>query len=122
MFDPPAEGYKRMLAMANDFRPTLIVLAYGGNESFAGPAGLDRFVDQYRKLVADLKPTGARFAFLLPVDMEPATTVDPQLALSFNSGVVLYREAIRKLAQADGAPVIDLTQPRPRRKASPDSR
>jgi len=111
MFDAPAEGYKRMLAMSADFNPTLIILAYGGNESFAGPAGLDRFLVQYKKLLEDLRKPGVRFAFLLPVDMEPASTVDPELAISFNKGVVAYRDAIRKLADAENAPVIDLTKP-----------
>jgi lysophospholipase L1-like esterase len=111
MFDSPAEGYKRMLAMAQDFKPTLIILAYGGNESFAGPAGLEPFAGQYQKLIGDLKATGARFAFLLPVDMEPASTVDPKLAIAFNKGVVEYRNAIRKIAEAESAPVIDLSKP-----------
>lgn len=110
MFDSPAEGYKRMLAMAQDFKPTLIVLAYGGNESFGGQAGLEKFVEQYRKLIADLRPTGARFAFLLPVDMEPASTVDPQLATTFNKGVIPYRDAIRKLAGDEKSSVIDLSK------------
>jgi lysophospholipase L1-like esterase len=110
MFDSPAEGYKRMLAMAQDFKPTLIILAYGGNESFAGSAGLQQFVDQYRKLIGDLKAPGARFAFLLPVDMEPASTVDPKLAVAFNKGVVAYRDAIRKIADGESAPVIDLSK------------
>ncbi|HVJ88039.1 MAG TPA: SGNH/GDSL hydrolase family protein, partial [Caulifigura sp.] len=111
MFDPPAEGYKRMLAMAGDFKPTVIILAYGGNESFAGPAGLDRFITQYRKLVSDLKATGARFAFLLPVDMEPESTIDPALAKAFNKGVIAYRDAIRAFAAELQAPVIDLSKP-----------
>ena len=111
MFDPPAEGYKRMLAMAVDFKPTLIILAYGANESFAGPPGIDRFLTQYRKLVDDLKSTGARFAFLLPVDMEPDSTVDPQLAKNFNKGVIAYRGAIRGLAADLKAPIIDLSKP-----------
>ncbi len=111
MFDPPAEGYKRMLVMAKEFQPTLIILAYGGNESFAGPAGLEPFLEQYRKLVSDLQETQARFAFLLPVDMEPASTVEPALAESFNRGVLPYREAIRQLAAEMQAPVLDLTKP-----------
>jgi lysophospholipase L1-like esterase len=111
MFDSPAEGYKRMLAMARDYKPTLIILAYGGNESFAGPDGVQKFVDQYQKLIADLKGSDARFAFLLPVDMEPASTVDPKLAVAFNNDVVAYRDAIRKIADGEKAPVIDLTKP-----------
>jgi lysophospholipase L1-like esterase len=111
MFDPPAEGYKRMLAMAQDFKPTLIILAYGGNESFAGPAGLATFIEQYGKLIGDLKGTGARFAFLLPLDMEPASTVDPQLAAEFNKGLGPYRDAIRKIAADLNAPLVDLSTP-----------
>jgi lysophospholipase L1-like esterase len=111
MFDPPAEGYKRMLAMAGDFKPTVIVLAYGANEAFGGPDNLDRFIKQYRTLVNDLKPTGARFAFLLPTDMEPAAAVDPKLARMFNEWRQLYREAIRKLAADLQSPIIDLSRP-----------
>jgi lysophospholipase L1-like esterase len=122
MFDSPAEGYKRMLAMAADFKPTLIILAYGGNESFGGTVELERFAGQYRRLVDDLKATAPRFAFLLPVDMEPASTVDPQLAIAFNKGVMPYRDAIRKLAAEKNAPVIDLSRPSSEEAAIPGQR
>jgi lysophospholipase L1-like esterase len=111
MFDAPAEGYKRMLDMVKEFKPTLIVIAYGGNESFGGPAKLEAFVAQFKKLLGDLKTPEVRFAFVLPVDMEPAATPIRGSAAAFNKGVVPYREAVRKLAAESDSPVIDLATP-----------
>jgi lysophospholipase L1-like esterase len=111
MFDPPEQGYARMIDLAKEQKPTLIILAYGANEAFAGPSGIDRFVSQYRKLVGDLQPTGARFAFLLPMDMDASAAPAEGIAQAYNQNVETYRAAIRELAKDLGAPVIDLSKP-----------
>ncbi|MBQ16976.1 MAG: hypothetical protein CMJ65_07620 [Planctomycetaceae bacterium] len=54
LFDPPAKGYQRMLAHVKRLKPTVLVLGYGSNESFAGAKGLPRFLEQYRRLISDL--------------------------------------------------------------------
>ncbi|MAG92828.1 MAG: hypothetical protein CMJ48_03665 [Planctomycetaceae bacterium] len=66
IFDPPAKGYARMLEHVARLKPTVIVLAYGSNESFAGKAGLKAFEEQLQKLVTDLSATGARFVLVSP--------------------------------------------------------
>jgi lysophospholipase L1-like esterase len=111
MFDPADQGYARTLELATAQKPTLIILAYGGNEAFAGEPGLSRFLEQYRKLVSDLSKTGARFAFLLPIDMDPAACPSPSEAEHYNQLVETYRKAIRDLAHELKAPVIDLSHP-----------
>ena len=69
-FDPPQVGYQRMIALIKELKPTLIVFGYGQNESFAGDAGLEPFVRQFEKLCDDVKPTGARLAFVTPHKFE----------------------------------------------------
>lgn len=109
MFDAPDQGYARLLDLAKGLKPSLIIVAYGGNEAFGGDAGIGPFVEQYRKLVNDLKADGMRFAFLLPPDM--ATRVEPysEAAARYNAQVAKYRDAIRELAAEFKSPVIDLT-------------
>jgi len=59
IFDPPAKGYQRMLAHVARLKPTVLVLGYGSNESFAGGEGLQAFLKQYEQLISDLRSRGA---------------------------------------------------------------
>ena len=59
LFDPPARGYQRMLEHVGRLKPTVLILGYGGNESYAGEPGLPRFLAQYRKLISDLSARSA---------------------------------------------------------------
>lgn len=111
MFDPADQAYARMIELTKSLTPTLILLAYGGNEAFDGEAGLPKFTAQYRKLVADLEPTKARFAFLLPLDLDPAKAPSESSARAYNERLQPYREAIRALAAELKSPVIDLSTP-----------
>ena len=65
-FDTPKEGYKRLIEATLAVKPTVILLGYGTNESFAGEAGLDPFRKQFNKLLDDLSPAKARFILLAP--------------------------------------------------------
>ncbi len=109
IFDPPAEGYKRMLAQVRDLKPTVIILGYGENESFAGEAGLENFLAQYRKLLSDLKSTKARFVFLGPPAHNAVAFPIPHLEQR-EADLKLYRDAIQNLAQEENAPFVDLYQ------------
>lgn len=107
IFDQPAAGYQRMIEMVKEQKPTVIVFAYGQNESFAGEAGLPAFVQQFEKLCDDLKITQARLAFITPHLFEKATPPLPD-ASQHNDNLRLYADAIRQhAAQREGA-VIDL--------------
>lgn len=110
IFDPPAAGYKRMIELIQEQRPTVILLAYGQNESFAGEAGLQAFLSQYQKLCDDLMPTEARLVFVLPLQIFSSTAVEPGLQAKFNQNVAAYNEAITRWATGRGT-VIDLNGP-----------
>lgn len=105
-FDPPAKGYERLIALTKEANPTVIVLAYGSNESFAGEAGLDAFRKQYEKLMGDLASTNARFILLTPIPFENGPGMGDVAAK--NKKLETYNAAIRDLAKAKGAALVDL--------------
>ena len=107
IFDPAQVGFGRMLELVKELKPTLIVMAYGQNESLAGEAGLERFVQQYEKLCNDVKPTGARLAFLTPHKFEKPRSPLPD-ASRHNANLGKYADAVKLLAARRSAPVLDL--------------
>ena len=107
LFDAPQVGYQRMIELVQELKPTVVLLGYGQNESYAGEAGLDPFVKQFEKLCDDLKPTGARLAFLTPTRLEKPAPPLPDASRQ-NGMLAKYAEAIRQLANRRQAPVIDL--------------
>src|SRR5712692_5596744 len=48
-FDSPAEGYKSLVEHVKAEKPTVIIVGYGTNESFAGKHGLPKFKEQLKK-------------------------------------------------------------------------
>ncbi|HUG18166.1 MAG TPA: SGNH/GDSL hydrolase family protein [Planctomycetaceae bacterium] len=110
IFDPPAAGYQRMIEQVLELKPTVIISYYGANEAFAGAAGLDRFLTQYRKLLDDLQPSGARFVLVSPLDHLRFSERHPDPAI-YNEKVTLYRDAIEKLAGERSTFFVDLTGP-----------
>jgi len=123
MFDPPAVGYKRMLELVNELKPTVIILGYGGVEAFDGTSRIPAFITQYQKLMDDLKPTGARFVLLSPIQMELESFPEQsakakQHVESYNENVIAFRDAIAKLAESTSAKFVDLTEVTPTRPAT----
>jgi lysophospholipase L1-like esterase len=105
-FDTQKEGYKRLLDATLGVKPTVIVLGYGTNESFAGEAGLPRFVEQLNKLLDDLAPAKARFVLLAPPRFEKARW----LAGDFDQrehDLEQYTDAIRQVAAKRQAVFVD---------------
>jgi lysophospholipase L1-like esterase len=105
-FDPPAKGYERLIALTKEAKPTVIVLAYGSNESFAGEAGLDAFRKQYERLMNDLASTNARFILLTPIPFENGPGMGD--VATKNKRLESYNAVIRDLAKAKGAALVDL--------------
>ena len=66
IFDPPAVGYGRMIEQVRELSPTVILINYGNNESFAGKEGLERFLQGYNQLIDDLSLSGADIALVSP--------------------------------------------------------
>ncbi len=69
IFDPPEVGYQRMIDQIKGLNPTVVILAYGHNEAWAGEEGLDAFMTQYEKLIDDIQratEAETRYLILLP--------------------------------------------------------
>ncbi len=110
VFDPPAKGYARMLAVLKEQTPTVVVIAYGRNEAEKGEVGLDAFRQQLAKLCADVRtaaagsagPAGVRLVLVTP---HPFETADAE---SRNAWLARYAAAIRDVAAAEKAGLVDL--------------
>jgi hypothetical protein len=112
MFDPPEKGYERLVELARELKPTVIVLGYGNVEAFAGEAGLASFIEQYGRLIDDLSSTGARFVLLAPLTMENLGPPLPDPS-EYNANVEEYRTAIADLAAERDAHYAPLQMPSP---------
>lgn len=99
-FGREEDGFKQLQKQIAETKPTVIVLAYGLNESFAGDAGLGRFEDGLRRLLDALAPTRARIVVLGPVRHERSAARQADLQL--------YAGALRKTADARGHRYVDL--------------
>ncbi len=110
MFEPE-QGYGLLVEQVRAAEPTVLILAYGQNEAFNGPAGLDSFRQQYEKLLAEVAGDGVRCVFLAPLKYtfdtgRPETS--PPLD-EYNRSAELYGLAIRELAARRGDVFIDWT-------------
>ncbi|MBM3867176.1 MAG: hypothetical protein FJ381_15030, partial [Verrucomicrobia bacterium] len=102
------EGYSEHLkGLLAAWPADVVLLGYGFNESFAGPAGLADFRRQYEILLGEVarRHPGARLVFLAPHAVEERSA-PPGAAR--NADVAAYATVVRELAAARGAPFIDL--------------
>src|SRR2546421_11886829 len=91
-FGTAADGYKHLVDHVRAEKPTVIIVGYGTNESFAGPDGLPKFTQQLKKLLDDLSTTKARFVLMSPMKMVkmPRPLPDP---LKANENLKRYGDA-----------------------------
>jgi lysophospholipase L1-like esterase len=109
VFGTPADGYKALIDHVKAEKPTVIIVGYGTNESFAGEKGLAKFKAQYKKLLDDLSVTKPRFVLLAPLRIRkmPPPMPDPAAA---NANLKIYADAIRAEAEQQKAlfvPIFD---------------
>ncbi len=128
VFDSPAEGYRRMLTLVRELEPSVIVVAYGRNESYAGPKGVDAFRSQLTTLCSDLSqpipaggdaspaPPPPRLVLITPLPFLEADTCPD--AEQRNALLAEYAAAIREVAAALKTPLIDLFASFPRENAN----
>ncbi len=107
VFGGRREGYRRLIQDVNESQPTVIVVAYGSNESFAGKAGLDEFHRGLDRLLDDLAKTNARLVLVTPYQFVKVGGYFAD-AEEANRRILLYRDAILKTAQYRELAVIDL--------------
>jgi lysophospholipase L1-like esterase len=110
-FDGPAKGYAKLVELTKELKPTVILICYGQNESFAGEMGVKAFAEQYEKLLKDLAPTKARFVLLSPPPFEQVAPLKD--AKAKNDHLAKYVAATKELAEKQKAGFIDLFAAQP---------
>lgn len=106
-FGTVADGYKHLVEHTTSLKPTVIFLAYGTNESFAGPAGLEKFRKGLNTLLNDLEKTGARIILLSPLRQADMGRPLPDPTKN-NRHLRLYADVLREAAKSRKHTFIDL--------------
>jgi lysophospholipase L1-like esterase len=99
--DNPQKGFDRLRDAVLAVKPTVIIIGYGMNESFAGEAGLPRFKEGLSKLLDAFAPTKARIVLLSPVRYQDRG-YPPSDPPKENKNLALYRDSIRDVALKRG--------------------
>ena len=92
-----ALGLKRMVDLVIAEKPTVIIICYGMNESFAGDAGLAQFSAGYEKLLDSLSICKARIVLMSPNPFEAVSSIKDRVE-ELNKNLAHYRDAIKTLA------------------------
>ncbi len=106
-FGDQREGFNHLTRFLRGANPTVILVAYGHNESFEGEAGLPRLVEGMNKLLPVLEETGARIAFISPHQLENMGAPLPDHRRQ-NDNIYLYTDAMSKIALHKGYPFFNL--------------
>ena len=110
-FDGPAKGYAKLVELMKELEPTVILICYGQNESYAGEKGVEAFAAQYQKLLKDLAPTKARFVLVSPTPFEEVKPLKD--AKGKNANLAKYVAATKELAEKQKAGFVDLFAAKP---------
>lgn len=103
----PGAGFRQLVDHVVALKPTVIVLGYGGNESFSGSAGLPAFQAGLDRLWTALGGTGARMVVLTPNRQENLGPPLPDPS-AHNADLARYRDVLQLEAARRGALFIDL--------------
>jgi len=106
-FGGPADGFKHLREHVAALKPTVIIVGYGLNESFAGPPGLPKFEKGLDTLLDTLAATRARIVLLGPPRQEDLGPPLPNPAEN-NKNIKLYADVLRKAAEKRGYLFVDL--------------
>ena len=107
--DKPDIGRQRLVELTIAEKPTAILVCYGTNESFEGETGLAKFTKGLERLLDELAPTKARIGLMSPPPMEDKGRPLPDPATQ-NKRLVIYRDAIKQVADARGLYFADFFQ------------
>jgi lysophospholipase L1-like esterase len=110
-FGKPPEGYKNLLNLVTELKPTVIYLNYGNNEAHAGEASLEAFTKQYNKLLDDLTAIGnPRIVVIAPLPYEAGFSgFDPA---EYNKKLEQYQKVIKQTAQGRKLEFVKLKAPK----------
>ncbi|MDZ4818038.1 MAG: SGNH/GDSL hydrolase family protein, partial [Planctomycetota bacterium] len=102
-WEKPDEGYKSLFDLVEELKPTVVILGYGNNEAFGGPAKLQSFIEQYEKLLTDLQKHTKRIVILglIQPTWEPTSKQHRQQIREYDA-------ALQKLAEKHGLTFVSL--------------
>lgn len=106
-FGTPEDGFKHLMEHVDLVKPTVIMLNYGGNEAFAGEAGLPDFIKGYERLLNELEKRTKRIILLSPTLLgatRPGLDIE-----AINNNRMKYLRSIQSLAERRGYGFIDIT-------------
>src|SRR5690606_37451928 len=99
-FTSRPDSYHLLLEQLTKTQPTIVFIAYGGNEALKGEAGLPDFNQGLKLLLDTIDNLGSKAVLLSPAPVLPAA---PSEALTKrNTMLELYAGAIKKLASERG--------------------
>jgi len=96
-FGSPADGFNSLSKHVADLKPSVIFVAYGMSESYAGAGGVEPFILQLDRMLDMLSRTQARIILLSPIRHEDLGRPLPDPA-DHNLKLRLYVDAIAKVA------------------------
>lgn len=106
-FGTAVEGFEQLRQQIYTLKPTVIFICYGGNSSFDGAAGLERFEKGYQTLLEMLEVTNAEIILLSPIRHEDLGRPLPD-PTAHNESIELYSQVVGSIATEHGHLFIDL--------------
>lgn len=108
--EPPDEGWKQLREQIRQLKPTVVILGYGMASSFAGEAGLPKFVADMNRLMDTIQELAGdqqvRFLIFSPIRHLPSSAlinID-----SHNAALARYALALRDIAAKREAAFVSL--------------
>jgi lysophospholipase L1-like esterase len=101
-----ATGLQKLDGWLEEYKPTVVLFNYGGNDAVAGEKGLPKFKEQCEQCVAKAKAAGAR-----PLLMTPQAADIRKAGEKPAGNRKLYAEEMIGFAKEKGWPVIDTHHP-----------
>lgn len=107
-FGTVADGFERLKEHVAAIKPTVVLIAYGANESFEGEAGLSSFREGFNRLL-DVVEAGKprQIVLIAPTPMEDLGRPLPNPS-AHNRDLSLYRDAIGEIAASRQHGFVDL--------------
>jgi putative heme-binding domain-containing protein len=103
--EPPDEGWKQLQNQIRQLKPTVVILGYGMASSFAGEAGLPKFVTDMNRLMDTIQELAGeqkvRFLILSPIRHLPSSV--RMNTDAHNAVLARYIQALREMASNRGA-------------------
>ncbi|MFT5469612.1 MAG: lysophospholipase L1-like esterase, partial [Verrucomicrobiales bacterium] len=109
VFGDPEEGFQRMIEQVHSLKSSVVFLAYGFNESFAGEDGLDAFRQGVTRLLGEISSDKTRIVILTPTPMEAGFGPDQSAVAKRNAVLKQYQGVLVEIATSSKHPLVDLS-------------